>query len=75
MQAMVLPRFGGISEFVMAEVPVPPPAAGQALVKIKAAGINPGLGYCRADHRPGPWRAQVHAWRPHLRNEQFSPAG
>lgn len=54
MQAMQLPRFGAASEFIMADVPIPPPGTGQALVKVKAIGVNPvdyktrtGKGYAR----------------------------
>lgn len=41
MQAAVLPEFGPAEAFRMEKVPVPLPAAGEVLVKVKAAGLNP----------------------------------
>ncbi|HEU4553356.1 MAG TPA: NADP-dependent oxidoreductase [Chitinophaga sp.] len=41
MQAATLPQFGDANAFEMTEIPMPRPAAGQLLVRVKAAGINP----------------------------------
>ena len=41
MRAAVLPEFGPAGNFVIEKVSVPLPAAGELLVKVKAAGINP----------------------------------
>lgn len=41
MEAAILSRFGDADVFKIAEVPIPRPSAGQLLVKIKAAGLNP----------------------------------
>lgn len=41
MEAAILPRFGEAAAFTIAEIPIPRPSAGQLLVKIKAAGLNP----------------------------------
>jgi NADPH2:quinone reductase len=41
MEAAILPRFGDANAFRIEEVPIPRPAAGQLLVKVKAAGLNP----------------------------------
>lgn len=42
MRAVRFDRYGGRDELHLAEVPVPVPAPGEALVEVKAAGINPG---------------------------------
>jgi len=41
MEAAILPRFGDADAFEMATIPIPRPAAGQLLVKVQAAGLNP----------------------------------
>jgi NADPH2:quinone reductase len=41
MEAAVLPAFGAATVFRIEKVPVPLPAAGQVLVKVRAAGLNP----------------------------------
>lgn len=41
MRAMVLNRVGGPEVFELAEVPTPEPAAGEVLIRIACAGINP----------------------------------
>jgi NADPH2:quinone reductase len=41
MEAAILPRFGDASAFKIEDIPIPRPSAGQLLVKIKAAGLNP----------------------------------
>jgi NADPH:quinone reductase-like Zn-dependent oxidoreductase len=42
MKAVRFDRYGGIGVLNVADVPVPAPGPGQVLVKVKAAGINPG---------------------------------
>jgi NADPH2:quinone reductase len=41
MEAAILPRFGDARAFKIADIPIPRPSAGQLLVKVKAAGLNP----------------------------------
>ena len=41
MLAATLPQFGDANAFQITEVPMPKPAAGQLLVKVKAVGLNP----------------------------------
>ena len=41
MEAAILPRFGDAGAFTIADIPIPRPSAGQLLVKIRAAGLNP----------------------------------
>ena len=42
MKAVRFDDYGGIDVLRVAEVPVPEPAPGEVLVKVKAASINPG---------------------------------
>jgi NADPH:quinone reductase-like Zn-dependent oxidoreductase len=42
MKAVRFDRYGGIDVLDVVDVPVPAPGPGQVLVKVKAAGINPG---------------------------------
>ena len=42
MRAVRFDKYGGIDVLRVADVPVPEPAQGQVLVKVKAASINPG---------------------------------
>ncbi len=42
MKAVRFDRYGRIDVLRVADVPVPDPAQGQVLVKVKAASINPG---------------------------------
>jgi NADPH:quinone reductase-like Zn-dependent oxidoreductase len=42
MKAVRFDRYGGIDVLGVADVPVPEPAQGEVLVKVKAASINPG---------------------------------
>src|SRR5215472_3120655 len=42
MRAVQFDHYGGIDVLRVAEVPVPEPAQGEVLVRVKAASINPG---------------------------------
>src|SRR5215831_15584988 len=42
MRAVRFDKYGGIDVLRVADVPVPEPAQGEVLVKVKAASINPG---------------------------------
>jgi NADPH:quinone reductase-like Zn-dependent oxidoreductase len=42
MKAVRFDEYGGADVLKVADVPVPDPGAGQVLVRVKAAGINPG---------------------------------
>jgi NADPH:quinone reductase-like Zn-dependent oxidoreductase len=42
MKAVRFERYGGIEVLQLADVPVPEASRGEALVKVKAASINPG---------------------------------
>ncbi|WP_030388062.1 NADP-dependent oxidoreductase [Streptomyces sp. NRRL S-241] len=48
MSAAVVSAFGGPEQVVLAELPIPRPAAGQLRVKVAAAGLNPVDGAVRA---------------------------
>ena len=48
MKAIVIDRFGEPEVMVLREIPDPRPAAGQVLVRLKAAGVNPVETYQRA---------------------------
>jgi NADPH2:quinone reductase len=48
MKAICVHKFGGPEVMQIEEVPTPKPAAGQILVKIHAAGVNPADTYARA---------------------------
>lgn len=41
MKAQILKGFGGVENLVMEEIPIPKPAAGEVLVRVKAISINP----------------------------------
>jgi NADPH:quinone reductase-like Zn-dependent oxidoreductase len=41
MKAMRVKRFGGPESVVVEEIPIPKPGAGEALIKVEAAAINP----------------------------------
>jgi NADPH:quinone reductase len=48
MKAIVVHEFGGPEVLRLEEVPIPRPAAGQVLVRIRAAGVNPYDTYMRS---------------------------
>lgn len=48
MKAIVVLQFGGPEVLMLEEIPTPKPAAGQVLVRIHAAGVNPYDTYMRA---------------------------
>jgi NADPH:quinone reductase-like Zn-dependent oxidoreductase len=48
MKAIVLDQFGGPEVLHVADVPEPPPVAGQIRVRVKAAGVNPMDGKIRS---------------------------
>jgi NADPH2:quinone reductase len=47
MKAILVPEFGGPEVLTLKEIPTPTPAAGQVLVRIHAAGVNPYDTYMR----------------------------
>src|SRR5204863_9141751 len=47
MKAILVRQFGGPEVLKLEEVPTPEPAAGQVLVTIHAAGVNPADTYAR----------------------------
>ena len=47
MKAILVRQFGGPEELKLEEVPTPKPAAGQVLVRVHAAGVNPYDTYMR----------------------------
>ena len=52
MKAIRVHEFGGPEQLKLDEVPTPKPAAGQVLVKVHAAGVNPYDTYMRAGSYP-----------------------
>ncbi|MFI5142597.1 MAG: NADPH:quinone reductase [Thermoanaerobaculales bacterium] len=48
MKAILVHEFGGPEVLKIADVPIPKPGAGQVLVRIRAAGVNPYDTYMRA---------------------------
>ena len=48
MKAVLVREFGGLEVLKLEEIPTPKPAAGQVLVRIRAAGVNPYDTYMRA---------------------------
>jgi NADPH:quinone reductase len=52
MKAILVRTFGGPEQLKLEEVPTPKPAAGQVLVRVHAAGVNPYDTYMRAGTYP-----------------------
>jgi NADPH2:quinone reductase len=52
MKAILVHEFGGPEQLKLEEVPTPKPAAGQVLVRVHAAGVNPYDTYMRAGVYP-----------------------
>ena len=52
MKAIVVHQFGGPEVLKLEEIPTPRPAAGQVLVRIQAAGVNPYDTYMRSGMYP-----------------------
>jgi NADPH2:quinone reductase len=48
MKSIVIHEYGGPEVMKLEDVPTPDPAAGQVLVKIEAAGVNPVDTYLRS---------------------------
>lgn len=57
MKAVRFDSYGGIDVLRLADVPVPEPAQGEALVKVKAASINPGEAKIREELFHARWSA------------------
>ncbi|HEY0792682.1 MAG TPA: alcohol dehydrogenase catalytic domain-containing protein [Chthoniobacterales bacterium] len=57
MKAVRFDTYGGINVLRVADVPVPEPAQGEVLVKVKAASINPGEAKVREGRLHARWPA------------------
>jgi NADPH:quinone reductase-like Zn-dependent oxidoreductase len=57
MKAVRFDRYGGIEVLHVADVPIPEPSRGEALVRVKAASINPGEAKIRAGLLHAMWPA------------------
>jgi NADPH:quinone reductase-like Zn-dependent oxidoreductase len=57
MKAVKFDQYGGIEVLQIVEVPIPEPRQGEALVKVKAASINPGEAKIRAGLLHSRWPA------------------
>ncbi|MGH3213339.1 MAG: NADP-dependent oxidoreductase [Trebonia sp.] len=57
MQAVRFDRYGDVDVLKVADVPVPDPGAGQVLVRVSAAGINPGEAKIREGLLDARWPA------------------
>src|SRR5260370_35366658 len=57
MKAVRFDEYGDVDVLTVADVPVPDPGAGQVLVRVKAAGINPGEAKIRAGLMHALWPA------------------
>src|SRR5579872_2085113 len=57
MKAVRFDEYGDVDVLTVADVPVPDPGAGQVLVRVKAAGINPGEAKIRDGQLHARWPA------------------
>src|SRR6202162_5369581 len=57
MKAVRFDRYGGVEVLQVADVPMPEPSHGEALVKVKAASINPGEAKIREGLMHAMWPA------------------
>jgi NADPH:quinone reductase-like Zn-dependent oxidoreductase len=57
MKAVRFDEYGDVDVLTVADVPVPDPGAGQVLVRVKAAGINPGEAKIREGQLHAMWPA------------------
>ena len=57
MKAVRFDEYGGVEVLKVVDVPRPAPGAGQVLVQVKAAGINPGEAKIRAGLLHSRWPA------------------
>lgn len=57
MQAVLFDKYGDVDVLKVADVPVPDPGAGQVLVRVRAAGINPGEAKIREGLLDARWPA------------------
>jgi NADPH:quinone reductase-like Zn-dependent oxidoreductase len=57
MRAVQFERYGGVDVLTVADVPIPAPGPGQVLVRVKAAGINPGEAKIRDGRMHDRWPA------------------
>ena len=57
MKAVRFDKYGGIEVLQIADVPMPEPSRGEALVKVKAASINPGEAKIREGLMHAMWPA------------------
>jgi NADPH:quinone reductase-like Zn-dependent oxidoreductase len=57
MKAVRFDRYGGIEVLQVVDVPIPEPSHGEALVKVKAASINPGEAKIREGRLHAMWPA------------------
>lgn len=55
-RAVQFDRYGGLDVLYLAEIPMPEPAAGEVVVAVRAAGINPGEAAIRS--------GAMHRWFP-----------
>jgi NADPH:quinone reductase-like Zn-dependent oxidoreductase len=64
MKAVRFHEYGGIDVLRVEEVPRPAPEAGQVLVEVRAAGIQPGETMIREGARHKRWAMRVLAGQP-----------
>ena len=77
MQAIRVHDFGGPEVLVLEPVPLPQPAAGQVLLRVIAAGVNPADWKIRAGlYKPArASRCRIRlAWKPPGRSKRLAPA-